>query len=217
MRLFLIRHGQTAWNAGSRAQGHVDIPLDETGQHQAALLGQGFANETVARVLCSDLGRAIETARPIADATGAPMEVLPALRERSFGDWEGMSFAQIAAAIDVAQAVQGLDRFGVRPPNGESLEDVWARLAPVVVRLHRIEEPTAVVTHGGTASLLMAQMLGGPLTMSRAFRFQNTGITELSRMPDGQWTLARYNDIRHLESVHRFETVGGGGIDGTTR
>jgi len=213
VRLFLIRHGQTEWNNAGRAQGHTDIALDEVGLHQAALLGERFYNEPIARILTSDLKRACQTAQPIADATGVAIELMPALRERGFGDWEGKHFAEISAGLSVSR----LGRYEFAPPNGESFTAVWQRLKPISRDLLSAEESTVVVTHGGSLSLLLAQLLGAPIEVSGAFRFANTSVTELGRLPDGRWHLAKYNDTRHLESIHELENALIGSIDGSSR
>lgn len=90
MRLFLIRHGQTAWNTAGRAQGHTDEPLDECGLWQAQQLAQTFQKGTLDLVLTSDLQRSRMTAEVLADAAKAPIEVDPLLRERSFGELGGI-------------------------------------------------------------------------------------------------------------------------------
>ncbi len=213
MRLYLIRHGQTEWNTNGRAQGHTDIPLDATGLHQAALLGERFYNEPLEAVLTSDLQRAIQTAEPIADSTGARLEKLPALRERGFGDWEGKNFAEISAGL--AASAQG--RYDFAPPKGESFRQVWERIRPIADRLLRAKNPIAVVTHGGALSLLLAQLLAAQIEVSGSFRFANTSVTELGRLPDGRWHLAKYNDTRHLESIHDLENALVGSIDGSSR
>ena len=97
MRLYLVRHGQTAWNAEERAQGHSDIPLDHEGLRQAESLGRAFQDRKISLVLCSDLQRAKQTAQPIVEATGARFETTEQLRERGFGDWEGQFVAQSKA------------------------------------------------------------------------------------------------------------------------
>lgn len=200
MRLYLVRHGQTAWNAEQRAQGHSDIPLDPTGIEQARQLGARFLGKRVDRVISSDLDRARQTAAPISDATGAVHEETPILRERGFGDWEGEFFKDIAHWWPALEAIQGVDRLHLRPPNGESFADVWKRLDPLVDDLHHETGTTVVVSHGGTCGLLLAKLVMGNLATSRAFRFGNTSVTKLERKFDGTFTVQYYNDCAHLEN-----------------
>src|SRR5512138_2907674 len=97
-RIIAVRHGETAWNAESRIQGHIDIELNATGRWQARRAGSALANEPLAAVYSSDLGRAHETARFIAEAAGMESVVPhPGLRERCFGMFQGKTFAEVEA------------------------------------------------------------------------------------------------------------------------
>lgn len=212
MRLYLIRHGQTAWNAEQRAQGHSDISLDADGRLQASQLGPRFAGKRIQRILCSDLERARHTAQPIADATGAQLEETPILRERGFGDWEGEFFSDIANWWPAMEAMQGVDRLHLRPPNGESFADVWQRLDPIVEELRHETGETVIVSHGGTCGLLLARLVQGNLETSRAFRFANTSVTKLEKRPEGLFVIQYYNDTRHL-----VERALSGSVDGASR
>ena len=98
-RIVAIRHGETAWNVDTRIQGHLDIPLNDTGLWQARQLARALADEPVAAIYTSDLQRARATAQAVADTTGAPLTPEPDLRERSFGHFQGRTFAQIEAEL----------------------------------------------------------------------------------------------------------------------
>ncbi|MDU7589261.1 MAG: histidine phosphatase family protein, partial [Acidovorax sp.] len=87
-RIIAIRHGETAWNVDTRIQGHLDIPLNDTGLWQARQVGQALADEAVAAIYSSDLQRAYATAEAVARTTGAPLTPVPGLRERSFGSFQ---------------------------------------------------------------------------------------------------------------------------------
>ena len=94
-RVFLLRHGQTAWNAEMRIQGQLDIPLDDTGLWQAQRLALALSGEHLDAVYSSDLQRARQTAAPLAAAAGLPVQLDPGLRERGFGSWEGHTYAEM--------------------------------------------------------------------------------------------------------------------------
>jgi len=213
MRLFLIRHGQTAWNNGSRAQGHTDIALDETGLEQSALLGEVLRNQGIESVVSSDLRRSRATAAPIAAATGAALRLDPRLRERTFGEWEGHLYSEVAARLHQMGLELGVTLFDARPPGGESVRDVWDRVGPVASELANGTRTVAVVSHGGATALLLSRIIGGTIEVSRAFRFANAGITELAQRHDGAFYIVRYNDTAHLKA----ETVLSGDLDGTHR
>mgnify|MGYP001339394263 CR=1 FL=1 len=124
MRIFLIRHGQTAWNVERRAQGHSDIPLDQTGEAQARRLANAFHERHLERVYTSDLQRSYRTAEPLAKITNAELISTPDLRERSFGEWEGKPYEAIRAGV-LASAHPSHEFV---PPGGESMVIVHARL-----------------------------------------------------------------------------------------
>jgi 2,3-bisphosphoglycerate-dependent phosphoglycerate mutase len=94
-RIFALRHGQTAWNAELRIQGQLDRPLDDTGRWQAARLAQALAGEKLAAIYSSDLQRALATAQALAQTTGAPVITDRRLRERGFGCFEGLTYAEV--------------------------------------------------------------------------------------------------------------------------
>jgi len=196
-RIILVRHARTAWNVIGKAQGHVDIPLDEVGEAQAKALGQRFATIQVERIVSSDLRRCLQTAEAIGQARGITPEADPRLRERSFGEWEGSLYDEVRERI--AQDPAGREH--ARPPGGESMADVWERTAPFIQELLGRSEDTVVVTHGGTKSILLAQLVRGTLETPKAFRFLNTAVTVLERRPAGTCGLLYYGDASHLQDL----------------
>lgn len=192
IRVYLVRHGQTAWNLDKRAQGHADVALDDVGLAQAERVGRSFVGSSVGLVLASDLKRAHQTAL----AVSSDVLVDPLLREQGFGEWEGEDYAEVRRRFIAAG-----DHPDVTPPGGESKRDVWNRLALVHQRLSETLFDTAVVSHGGTSSMLCARLLGGTVEMAASFKFSNGGVTELERLADGRFRLIRYDDTSHLSVV----------------
>lgn len=122
-RLILIRHGETAWNHAQRIQGSTDIPLNDTGRAQAAATAEALRDEidpAATRLASSDLSRARETAEIIGTGLGlgAP-RLYPALRERSYGDAEGLTAAEFHARWGAW--------FDADVPNAETREQLRAR------------------------------------------------------------------------------------------
>lgn len=194
-RIYLVRHGRTAWNDLGQTQGHTDIGLDEIGQAQAQALATRFSGQKLDRVISSDLRRAFETAAPVARLTGAPHETTASLRERSFGDWEGANYIEVMARLAPTRETAWMN---VRPPGGESYDDIWRRVLPVAESLLASEGQTMVVSHGGTSSVLLAQLVHGTHDTARAFRFANASVTLLERRPEGLFRLVKYDDTSHL-------------------
>jgi broad specificity phosphatase PhoE len=148
--ILLVRHGETDWNAERRVQGHSDTPLNETGRAQALSLALALRDEPIDAVYASDLSRAEETARIVAEHHGLPVTVLPDLRERHFGTWEGLTDREIHARFPEAATGSWGD--------GETKEEMTVR---VVRALREIagEHPDGrvlVVTHGGPVRVLLA-------------------------------------------------------------
>jgi probable phosphoglycerate mutase len=197
MRLFLVRHGQTAWNLDRRLQGHTDIELDETGLLQAEQVGRAFRGVEVGRLLTSDLARCHGTAVQIGRALGLEPEVDPCLKERCFGTMEGSRFEDFHTALESKVLQSGCSRLDFAPDGGESLRQVWDRLGRVADRLHA--ERAVVVSHGGTLGLLLARLIEAGPEAAQAFRFHNASVTELFKRPNGSWAIERLNDKSHLE------------------
>ncbi len=206
-RAYLIRHGQTEWNKAQKAQGHTDIPLDELGLAQADALAQAFEGRHLENIFSSDLLRCVGTAKPLANETQAALITTPDLRERGFGDLEGRPYREIREASHAS----GLLLEEYIPPNGESMMMVRARLERFLDQLPGEGGDFAIVSHGGSCSLLLAMMLGGHPAVSRGFRFGNTGLCELSERAPGEWNLVRYNDTHHLVNI---ENAGAFGVVG---
>jgi probable phosphoglycerate mutase len=163
MELVCVRHGRTAWNRDRRFQGHTDIPLDDAGRAQARALAVHLAAERYDVAVSSDLSRALETAQAIGTACGVPVEEEPALREMRFGAWEGLTWDEIVARTpDLAYEYEKTPK-AYAPPNGESFEELCARVAPVLAHL---EERTArdgralLVSHAGVMHAILRILCG---------------------------------------------------------
>ncbi|HSF22344.1 MAG TPA: histidine phosphatase family protein, partial [Burkholderiales bacterium] len=110
--LIVIRHGETAWNREKRMQGTTDTPLSEVGREQARALGRRLAAHAFAALYTSDLARAWDTARAIAEFTGREAVTDPRLQERRFGIFEGLTAEEIVARYPEEHA-----RFASRDPD----------------------------------------------------------------------------------------------------
>lgn len=199
MRLYLVRHGQTAWNDRQIVQGHSDIELDAIGHQQAREVAEHFRGTPVERIVTSDLCRSLETARRISQVLEVPLETNVALRERGFGVHEGQPYELIRTTLDQEATKNGCDPFEQRLLDGESLKDVWDRIGPIYEELHSESRNTVVVSHGGVLGLLMARLIGAGPQSARSFRFANASVTELFRRGDQGWAIERLNDKSHLE------------------
>jgi 2,3-bisphosphoglycerate-dependent phosphoglycerate mutase len=201
-RIMAIRHGQTAWNADARIQGHTDVELDAVGQWQVGRLAAALADEELQAVYSSDLSRARQTAAPLAARAGFELRIDAGLRERAFGEFEGLSFAQIEQRWP-----EQAERWRRRDPDfgahgGEVLRCFRERVMAVVTRLalaHR-GQSIALVTHGGVLDLLYREAARLALDAPRTWQVANAGINRLLHSSEG-FALVGWADIGHLESA----------------
>ena len=161
--LVLLRHGRTAYNASMRLQGQVDIPLDAVGRWHAALRAQASARGHSPRcVVACSLFRDAVTARVLAAAIGADVAYDPRLRERGFGEWEGLTGPEIAERWPEEYAAWRQGEEPVRA-GAESKADVAARLvASVTEHVESLErdDTLVVVSHGAAITLAVTALLG---------------------------------------------------------
>ncbi|PIE26226.1 MAG: phosphoglycerate mutase [Micrococcales bacterium] len=177
-RVLLVRHGQTEYNSAHRWQGHVDIPLNETGRMQAKAAGAALvaAGEQPTRVVSSDLMRAVDTARVIAECFGLGVQPDPQLREVNAGNWEGKTKQEILRLWpqEYHDWYAGKD---VAVGRGERISAAAQRGAQAVLR--HVEQGSGtllVVAHGG--------MLRGALQLILGLEF---GQLPVGVVGNGHW------------------------------
>lgn len=198
-RVFLIRHGQTAWNAALRMQGQLDIPLNEVGHRQAAQLAQALAGERLAAIYSSDLQRAVQTAQALAASTGMVVSTNADLRERCFGNFEGHTYAEIESRWPIDSARWRRREPGFGPPGGESLEQFYGRCVAVTLALAAAHagQAIAIVAHGGVLDCLYRAALGIALDAPRSWQLDNATINRVLFNGQG-FALVGWNDHAHL-------------------
>lgn len=224
--ILLIRHGETAWNAERRLQGHLDIALNAEGERQAAALGAALAGERIDLVLSSDLARARQTAEAIvaarargdtdaaasssaaaaAAAAAGAVERDPQLRERCYGGFEGLLYSEIAARFPLEFAAwQARNIDAVLPPGknqGETFRGFFARTTTAILG-HAARHPgqtLALVAHGGVLECAYRAALGLPLETPRDFKVHNASINRFV-VEQGKLRLVSWGEIDHLRQV----------------
>jgi len=201
-RIIAIRHGETAWNVDTRIQGHLDVPLNARGLWQAEQLGRALVDEPFAAIYSSDLSRAHQTASQVARHTGAELRVEPALRERSFGSFEGKTFAEIEAVLpEAAQRWRERDPHFV-PDGGESLTQLQVRVVGIASGLaaRHPGQLIALVSHGGVMDVLYRAATRLDLQAARTWALGNAAINRLLWSPQG-FSLVGWADIGHLQET----------------
>jgi alpha-ribazole phosphatase len=209
MRLLLVRHGITDWNAAGRFQGQADPGLNEIGQRQAAAIGERLSGETLASIYASDLRRAWQTAQAIAAFHDLDITPEPCLREVHFGEWEGLTYAEIQQRHSQELAAWQANLLRFAPPGGESLARLAARVEIALERIQRdqanqAERTILLVSHGGPLQALLCLALG--LTPQKYWQFHlaPASLSKVSLYPEGA-IVNLLNDTCHLEAL---ETAG---------
>jgi probable phosphoglycerate mutase len=200
-RILAIRHGETAWNVDTRIQGHIDIPLNDTGRWQAQRLARALAaRDDIHAIYTSDLARAHHTAQAIAMATGAPLATHAGLRERCFGRFEGKTYAEIEQTWP-----EESERWRKRDPHwapegGESLLQMRERITHILHELaaRHAGEQIVLVAHGGVMDQLYRVATGQDLQAPRTWQLSNTAVNRLLWTPEGL-SLVGWADTSHLE------------------
>jgi glucosyl-3-phosphoglycerate phosphatase len=186
--VLLWRHGRTAHNLALRLQGQVDIPLDDIGHRQAAASAAAITETvTVDAIVCSDLGRARETAAHLVDRTGHAAVVDGRLRERGFGLWEGLTGEDIAAKWPDEYRLwrTGGDPAGVEAETRAAVAE--RMLVAITEHADRLEpdRTLVVVSHGAAITLAVTAMLGMDMSWRGLAGLTNAHWTELRRNPSG--------------------------------
>jgi broad specificity phosphatase PhoE len=209
-RLLIVRHGRTAWNIDGRFQGQLDIPLDEVGLEQAEAVAQRLSTERPLAIYASDLSRAWQTARAIHGAISTacqpdpapPLVPEPRLRELHFGEWQGLSYAEIKARMPEALAVWEDDWLDNAPPGGETLAQLGERVRAVYQEILAAypDGTVLLVGHGGALQVLLCQALGLPPERFWQLQLDNTALADLRIYPEGA-ILNLFNDTCHLKGA----------------
>lgn len=200
LRLLLARHGQTEHNSQGRFQGSSDTPLSEEGRAQAAALAARLANEPIAAIYTSDLQRARLTAESIAQHHACELVVDPRLREMNFGQWEGLTYEEIAKRNPFKLAWWELNKLKSSPPDGEKLTDFFNRVEQGLNEIKRQhdEQSVLVVAHGGVLKMILCQVLKLSPRAYWQFELSTASLSEVTIYPPGG-IIRGLNDTNHLE------------------
>ena len=198
-RLCLVRHGETEWNAQGRVQGQLDVPLSRIGLAQAQAVAAVLGRESFDAIYSSDLVRVRQTAEPTARRLDLDVFLNENLRERHYGVFQGMTYADAKARIP-----EGYARFRDKDldydfGSGESLRAFNERCLGVIDRLLETcaGKSILVFTHGGVLEMLYRHATGRGLSAPRDFEIPNAALNRLEAGPQG-WRVTSWADISHL-------------------
>jgi probable phosphoglycerate mutase len=187
--LLLFRHGETPWSTAGRHTGWSELPLTEAGRRQASALGRRLAGRSFGLVLVSPLVRARETCELA--GYGAVALVDPDLREWNYGDYEGLTAAEIRAAHP------GWTVWRDGAPGGETLEEVAARADRVIARATAAGGDVALFAHGHLLRILATRWLGVEPTAAARLALDTASVSHLLLDQEAR-LIRRWNDVSHL-------------------
>lgn len=199
-RIIAIRHAETKWNVDTRIQGHLNIPLNDTGRRQAERMALALSDDPITAIYASDLARAWETAQYLGRALSVDVTREEGLRERGFGDFEGKTYAEIEALLpEQSQRWRKRDP-EFAPPGGESLLTLRSRVVAAAERLaaRHPGELIALVGHGGVMDVLYRAATRLDIQAPRTWTLGNAAINRLLWTPEG-FTLVGWADTQHLD------------------
>jgi len=161
-RVYIARHGQVENFISGVYNGQTDVPITQVGREQMLSLLDRVRGCGISAVYCSDLFRTVEGAEIIAGGLNLPYEKLPGLRERNFGDWEGLTYEEIGRDYPDLFGYWQKDVTAVRPPGGgESSYDLSERVLKTYLPL--LEKHSGgnifIVAHGGVNRLILAHAM----------------------------------------------------------
>lgn len=171
-RVYLIRHGETAWSRSGQHTGTTDIPLTDAGWRVARALGPILAGEAFALVLSSPLGRARQTS--VLAGFGDRIEIDPDLAEWDYGEYEGLTTEEIHVKAP------GWTIFNDGCPGGESPEQVGVRADRVIARSRSTAGHVVLFAHGHLLRVLVARWLGLPTRAGSWFLLDTATVSVLS-------------------------------------
>jgi broad specificity phosphatase PhoE len=200
--VYLVRHGQTAWNKEEIFRGRTDIPLDETGLKQAELAGEYFKGMQVHEIYASPLARAWETALKIAQFRNLKVRSLKGIIDMSFGRWEGRPHQDIQKNDGEIYRQWREEPHLVRLPGGETLEDVRVRAMTALEEMIQL--------HGGKTLILVSHRVVNKVLICGILGIDNSHFWQISQDPtainliqykNGKYVLSLMNETCHLKPL----------------
>ena len=206
-RIYLVRHGQTAWNKEEIFRGRTDVPLDQTGVREATLAADYFRGMEVQAIYSSPLSRAWQTAQKIGEVVSLGIVPLEGITDMSFGKWQGQSLRDVEKNDGERYRLWKESPHLLRIPEGESLEEVRVRAMAAleeVIRSHA-GKTVVLVSHRVINKVLICGILG--LDNSHFWQIgQETTAINLIQHRNGNFILSFMNESCHLKPLQVTKT-----------
>jgi broad specificity phosphatase PhoE len=201
-KVYVVRHGQTAWNLEEIFRGRMDIPLDDTGKKEVHLAGKALKDETIHAIYSSPLSRSMETAENIAKFQNIPVTPLESIIDISYGEWEGVSLVEVKNTYPDLYDLWLKEPHNITFPGGENLEQVRLRTQNAIddlLKKHE-NENIALVAHRVPNKVICCSLLG--IDNSNFWRIQqDTASTNLFIYKDRLWIISYLNDTSYLKVI----------------
>lgn len=206
VQVYLVRHGETQWNAERRIQGQSDSPLTESGEFQARQVGERVRTLGITHIIASDLGRTRRTAEIIADVCGCDVVLDPRLRELNMGVLEKRYIDTLSAEEEGwrRRLVNGTE--DGRIPDGESMQELSDRMHAALASCTALPEGSRplLVSHGLALGCLVSTILGLPANAERRLRLRNCSISRVDYQQSAWlapgWIVETAGDVSHLDA-----------------
>lgn len=206
LQVYLVRHGETQWNAERRIQGQSDSPLTQKGEDQAKQVGERVRSLGITHIITSDLGRTRRTAEIIADACGCEAIADPRLRELNMGILEQRHIDTLTAEEEGwrRQLVNGTP--DGRIPEGESMLELSERMHSALSSCLELPPGSRplLVSHGIALGCLVSTILGLPAYAERRLRLRNCSISRIDYQQSAWlasgWVVETAGDVSHLDA-----------------
>ncbi|KZP66340.1 phosphoglycerate mutase [Enterobacter cloacae subsp. dissolvens] len=206
LQVYLVRHGETQWNAERRIQGQSDSPLTEKGVQQAWQVAERARTLGITHVITSDLGRTQQTARIIADACGCDVMLEPRLRELDMGVLEKRHIDTLTETEEGWRRTLVNGTEDGRIPEGESMQELSVRMHAALAECLKLPAGSRplLVSHGIALGCLVSTILGLPAYAERRLRLRNCSISRIDNQESAWlasgWVVEMAGDISHLDA-----------------
>ncbi len=206
LQVYLVRHGETVWNASRRIQGQSDSPLTAKGEQQAFQVAERVKSLGITHVIASDLGRTRRTAEIIADACGCHVILDPRLRELNMGVLEQRPIESLSEEEEGWRRTLVNGSEGGRIPQGESMSELAARMHDALNACRDLPPGSRplLVSHGMALGALVSTILGLPAWAERRLRLRNCSISRVDHQESAWlasgWVVETAGDVSHLDA-----------------
>ena len=206
LQVYLVRHGETQWNAERRIQGQSDSPLTAKGEQQAWQVAERARTLGITHIISSDLGRTQQTARIIAEACGCDIILDPRLRELDMGVLEKRHVDTLTEQEEGWRRTLVNGTEDGRIPEGESMQELSVRVQAALADCLKLPEGSRplLVSHGIALGCLVSTILGLPAFAERRLRLRNCSISRIDYQESpwlaSGWVVEMAGDISHLDA-----------------